>query len=225
MENLHQNYVYLDGAWLGEDQLLKLAADAGSYGVAEHYLVALLVNAVVNGRREVLPKVNEVRRRYGVQPIPYINKMAEEGPKEERLVKDLNLMARQIYGQLSSEERVRTVRNCLLTLIHKHHKLFTSRACWNGIFLVIRDRVDRSLKLGDFTAFALEVTPCGWPRNLGIGSTTMGNFSHYVDSEDREEAYYDMASNPWQELCDRFWEIIKEEIFTNDLRIGQGDYE
>ncbi len=225
MENLHQNYVYLDGAWLGEEQLLKLAADAGSYGVAEHYLVALLVNAVLNGHRRVLPKVNEVRLRYGVLPIPYINNMAEEKTQEERITKDLNLIARQIYGQLSREERARTVRNCLLTLIHKYHKLFSSRSCWNGIFLVIRDRVDVRMKLSDFTAFVLESTPSGWPKRLGIGSTTMGNFSHYVGSAHREEAYYLMSNNPWQELCDRFWEILREEIFTNNLRIGQGENE
>jgi len=225
MENLHQNYVYLDGAWLGEDQLLKLAADAGSYGVAEHYMVALLVNAVVTGRRWVLPKVNEVRRRYGVLPIPYINNVADDDSREKRIANDLNLLARQIYGQLSRQERARMVRNCLTTLLHKHHKLFTSRTCWNGIFLVIRDRVDGRLKLADFATFVLEATPGGWPKRLRIGATTMGNFSHYVDSAHREEAYYDMLNNPWQELCDRFWDILREEIFTNNLRIEQGKNE
>ena len=38
MEKLHKEYIYLDGMWLKEEQLLKLAMNVGNYALAEHYL-------------------------------------------------------------------------------------------------------------------------------------------------------------------------------------------
>jgi len=41
---------------------------------------------------------------------------------------------------------------------------------------------------------------------------TMSNFARCVDYEDRFEAYYDMEANPWKELCDVYWNILKGQI-------------
>ena len=56
-------YVFLDGMWLQEKQLLKLAMNVGSFQLAEHYLCALLFDAVLKGRRETVvgvPSLNAV---------------------------------------------------------------------------------------------------------------------------------------------------------------------
>ena len=56
-----KEYVYLDGMWLQEKQLLKLAMNVGSFQLAEHYLCALLFNAVIKGKRDVLFDINKVQ--------------------------------------------------------------------------------------------------------------------------------------------------------------------
>ena len=68
-------YIFLDGMWLQEKQLLKLAMNVGSFALAEHYLCALLANAVIYGKRDVILKVNEVREFYHVPLIPLKTKM------------------------------------------------------------------------------------------------------------------------------------------------------
>ena len=35
--------------------------------------------------------------------------------------------------------------------------------------------------------------------------------------KDRREAYYDMDSNPWEELCNMFWEVVRQHILTKSL--------
>ena len=60
-------YIYLDGLWLRREQLLQLAMGVGNYAQAEHYLFALLADAVVKGKREAILEVNKVREHYGVR--------------------------------------------------------------------------------------------------------------------------------------------------------------
>ena len=62
------------------------------------------------------------------------------------------------------------------------------------------------------------MTPSDWPEDLTIGDSTLSNFSHYVLNTDRDKAYYSMKNNPWKELCNTFWEIVKEKILTSNLR-------
>ena len=71
--------------WLKEEQLLKLAMNVGNYALAEHYLCALLADAVIKGRREVITEVNKVREHYGMTPIPL---------SEDDLEDDNDLMGR-----------------------------------------------------------------------------------------------------------------------------------
>ena len=63
-------YIYLDGLWLRREQLLQLAMGVGNYAQAEHYLFALLADAVVKGKREAILEVNKVREHYGIKAIP-----------------------------------------------------------------------------------------------------------------------------------------------------------
>ena len=215
MENYHKEYVYLDSLWLKEDKLLQLAFNAGSWDKAEHYLFAYLANAVINGNTKAIEKVNEVRESYGVKPIPYPEDVSNDGRMKNRKADSCADLARKKYGQMTFEKRKAVLMASLSDIMHHHLELFRSSAYWNGIFLVIRDRVDGKLKKTEFTELAEAITPESWPQSLVISKTTLNNFSHYLNLADREEAYYDMKNNPWAELCETFWEILKQQILTN----------
>ena len=51
---------------------------------------------------------------------------------------------------------------------------------------------------------------------MTISKATLSNFAHYIDRDDRQEAYYDMENNPWEELCNVFWKITEQLILTSD---------
>ena len=71
MKNKQKDYIYLDGLWLKDNQLLKMASRAGSMSVAEHYLCAYLANALLNGNREAFHHLNKIRTEYHLNPIPF----------------------------------------------------------------------------------------------------------------------------------------------------------
>ena len=54
MKEQNKELLYLDGMWLRQEHLLNLAMGVGNYAQAEHYLFALLADAVVKGRREAI---------------------------------------------------------------------------------------------------------------------------------------------------------------------------
>lgn len=214
MEDFSKDYIYLDGGWLKEDQLLQMALKCGSWKDAEHYLFAYLANAVINGNQEAIIKVNEVRQYYKVDPIPYTENNGKGGHQTKKHADSSADLARKKYAKFAWEQRKSVLEDSLKDLMNLHLKLFKSRAFWNGIFLVIRDRVDGSLKKSEFSDLAVVITPEGWPPSLMISKTTLNNFSHYVAYPDSEEAYYDMKCCPWEDLCDTFWEILEKQILT-----------
>ena len=61
-----------------------------------------------------------------------------------------------------------------------------------------------------------KITPSDWPEDLTISDSTLGNISHYIIKSDKSKAYYSMKKNPWEELCNTFWEIVKEKILTSN---------
>ena len=68
----------------------------------------------------------------------------------------------------------------------------------------------------DFKSFANKCTPAEWEDNIRIGETTMSNIGRYISYEDRDEAYYDMKNNPFEDLGDKFWDILVHEILNTD---------
>lgn len=210
MENLHKDFIYLDGMWLKEEQLLKLAKNAGSMVIAEHYLCAYLLNAVINGKSDAIDKVNEVRAVYGLDAIPYSD--IKENCSNRRDTKaDL---ARKKYLEMVPDKQQAFLSSCLKLLMEHHKELFKSKTYWTGIYLVVRDRFDSKIRKSDFPDLVRKITPSDWPHNLLISDTTLSNFSHYLDYCDRGEAYYDMKNNPWEDLCMTFWDIVEYEILT-----------
>ena len=211
-------YIYLDGMWLKEEQLLKLAMNVGNYALAEHYLCALLADAVIKGRREVITEVNKVREHYGVMPIPL---------SEDDLEDDNDLMgrtrltaadeqARRRFLNMPREDRLCILRKSMDRLIADYH-LFNYARHWLSIFMVVRDRlVGESLNQTSFLTLANEITPEGLPLKLRFGENTRKNMGREICEVDRGEVYYRMKRNPQKQLCDTFWDIVKDTILTQD---------
>ena len=211
-------YIYLDGMWLKEEQLLKLAMNVGNFALAEHYLCALLADAVIKGRREAIREVNKVREHYGVTAIP----LSEDDLKDDENLKDKTRLtaadeqARRRFLSMSREDRLCVLRRSMDRLIADYH-LFNYARHWLSIFMVVRDRlVGESLNQTSFLTLANEITPEGLPLKLRFGENTRKNMGREICEVDRGELYYRMKRNPQKQLCDTFWDIVKDTILTQD---------
>ena len=218
MEKLHKEFIYLDGMWLKEEQLLKLAMNVGNYALAEHYLCALLADAVIKGRREAITEVNKVREHYGVMAIP----LSEDDLKDDENLKGKTRLtaadeqARRRFLSMSREDRLCVLRRSMDRLIADYH-LFNYARHWLSIFMVVRDRlVGESLNQTSFLTLANEITPEGLPLKLRFGENTRKNMGREICDVDRGEVYYRMKRNPQKQLCDTFWDIVKDTILTQD---------
>ena len=218
MEKLHKEYIYLDGMWLKEEQLLKLAMNVGNFALAEHYLCALLADAVIKGRREAIVEVNKVREHYGVTAIPLSEDDLEsdEDLKGKTRLTAADEQARKRFLNMSREDRLCVLRRSMNRLIADYH-LFNYARHWLSIFMVVRDRlVGESLNQTSFLTLANEITPEGLPLKLRFGENTRKNMGREICEVDRGEVYYRMKRNPQKQLCDTFWDIVKDTIFTQD---------
>ena len=218
MEKLHKEYIYLDGMWLKEEQLLKLAMNVGNFALAEHYLCALLADAVIKGRREAIVEVNKVREHYGVTAIPLSEDDLEsdEDLKGKTRLTAADEQARKRFLNMSREDRLFVLRRSMNRLIADYH-LFNYARHWLSIFMVVRDRlVGESLNQTSFLTLANEITPEGLPLKLRFGENTRKNMGREICEVDRGEVYYRMKRNPQKQLCDTFWDIVKDTILTQD---------
>ena len=218
MEKLHKEYIYLDGMWLKEEQLLKLAMNVGNFALAEHYLCALLADAVIKGRREAIVEVNKVREHYGVTAIPLSEDDLEsdEDLNGKTRLTAADEQARKRFLNMSREDRLCVLRRSMNRLIADYH-LFNYARHWLSIFMVVRDRlVGESLNQTSFLTLANEITPEGLPLKLRFGENTRKNMGREICEVDRGEVYYRMKRNPQKQLCDTFWDIVKDTIFTQD---------
>ncbi len=218
MEKLHKEYIYLDGMWLKEEQLLKLAMNVGNFALAEHYLCALLADAVIKGRREAIVEVNKVREHYGVTAIPLSEDDLEsdEDLKGKTRLTAADEQARKRFLNMSIEDRLCVLRRSMDRLIADYH-LFNYARHWLSIFMVVRDRlVGESLNQTSFLTLANEITPEGLPLKLRFGENTRKNMGREICEVDRGEVYYRMKRNPQKQLCDTFWDIVKDTILTQD---------
>ena len=172
-------YIYLDGMWLKEEQLLKLAMNVGNFALAEHYLCALLADAVIKGRREAIVEVNKVREHYGVKAIPLGQDDLQEDDdlKGKTRLTAADEQAKRLFLKMTEEERLELLRKCMRRLIADYH-LFIYARHWLAIFMVVRDRlVGESLNQTSFIDLASEITPDDLPEKLRMCKNTMKNFS------------------------------------------------
>jgi hypothetical protein len=117
---------------------------------------------------------------------------------------------------MTEEERLELLRKCMRRLIADYH-LFNYARHWLSIFMVVRDRlVGESLNQTSFLTLANEITPEGLPLKLRFGENTRKNMGREICEVDRGEVYYRMKRNPQKQLCDTFWDIVKDTILTQD---------
>jgi hypothetical protein len=113
--------------------------------------------------------------------------------------------------------RTMLLKDSLRALINNNKDIFASKVHWLGVYLVIHDRLDGAINRTSFVKLADAIKPEEWAEDLAIGENTMTNFAHYVDYNDRKEAYYDMENNPWETLCSSFWNVLRQVILTRSL--------
>jgi hypothetical protein len=208
-----KEYVWHDGVRISDEQLISMARNAGSYALAEHYLCSLLAHGTMYGLTYYINKVNEVRAQYGVMPIPTPKQADDHEWNNSRHTRQsLDDQARRLYRALSQEQRKAMFKECLMILRMNYPKLFRFKNQWQGVYLVVRDRLDNGLSQSDFLSFAKSAIPKDWPARLWINENVIKNFSRDMQYDDDDEAYYEMDYNPFGLLCDTFWEILKQQI-------------
>ena len=215
MKNELRDYVFLDGMWLQEQQLLKLAMNVGSLPGAEHYLCALLFDAVIKGKRELLLEVNKVREHYGASPIP----LGDEDLKDDKELRGKSRVsvadeqARKLFLKMTNEEKLEVLRESFKTLLSDFH-LFIYNRHWLGIYMVLRDRLMGDLSQVDFIDLANDMCPEDFPEELRMSLSTKKNFGREINANERGEVYFKMKHNPQGLLCDTFWDIVRMTLLT-----------
>ena len=213
--NKEVQYIWHDGVRIREDQLISMAKRAGSYAIAEHYVCSLLAHGTAYGLTYLIDKVNEIREHYqvGAMPKPNTDDDNMVKPKYRISVED---RMRKAYRRMTIDERIELIRDSLNSMIVNYPKLFRFKNQWQGVYLVIRDRLDCGLSQTDFMAIARDATPSMWPKQLEISENVIKNFGRVMDLSENE-AYYELKYNPMENLCTIFWNIIKAHIKDNEV--------
>lgn len=87
-----QDCVWHDGIRMKDATLVGMAMKAGSYALAEHYLVTLMAHGLMYGFYDYIDLVNEVRAYYRVEKIPV--------PKQEVGVATCTMGKKLFYDDL-----------------------------------------------------------------------------------------------------------------------------
>ena len=215
MKEQDKELIYLDGMWLRQEHLLNLAIGVGNYAQAEHYLFALLADAVVKGKREALHEVNKVREHYGVKAIPLSDDILNDDSQRKTRITAADEQTKNLFLKMTREEKLDVLRQSMRRLLADYH-LFNYARHWFAIFMVVRDRlVGEGINQSKFIDLANKITPDDLPDKLRMCKHTMKNFSREFRESDRGEVYYRMKHNPQEELCNTFWNIIQETILTD----------
>ncbi len=212
------DFVYLDGVPLHKDVIFKMAMNCGNPMVVDHYITFLIHHAYNYKRQDIIDKVNEIRESYHFIPFAS-NKPTMSSGKYAPNFSPMNppeVRARNIYKRLSKEERLEVLRISLVQLIREDEGLFDTKLCWAGIFFVVRDRLDSTIKKNKFHNIANNFTPEDWPNNLRISEYSLSNVNRKIDARDMREAYYDMENNPWEELCEKYWIHVLSNLLTKE---------
>ena len=211
--------VFHDGFYIKEEDIIKAAMRVGDFGMAEHYMNSLLFHALKYGKTYLLKEVNDIRKNYNT----FLFELPEESPASNDNMpgcwnQETKMMAevRKRYQALGKDEQVNLLKCCLTLLMANSSELFKKKADWIGIFMVIRDRLDGLITQKDFYDLAQHITPDDWPSDYRISSSTMSNYGRYVPYKHRDECYYEMEDNLWRALCDAFWNIVQQQIMTDN---------
>lgn len=207
------SYVCLDGVYVKEEQVVKMAMNAGSFTVAEHYLCALLAHGLMYGKHLIINKVNEVREHYQVLPFAVPEEQEPYDESGYNRIESVEIRVRKLFNQMTAEQQKQLLTSCL-QMLRAQTDLFYRKNDWLSVMLVVRDRLDGNINQNNFADFARSITPEEWPDALRISDHTPKNFSRLLSAKDRMEAYYDMSDNPQADLCNKLWDIVVQAILT-----------
>lgn len=206
-------FVIHDGTCLPATTLVEMAKNAGSYNIAEHYIVSLLNHAVIHNMPKFQDYANDIKKHYNLAPLPSASAPASNNnmPIFESQQQKQAEIALKKYCKMKKEQRELILKKALIQLRLENKELFKNNACWIGIYLVVKDRLDDNLKMKTFCDYS--ITPSDWPPKLVLGKNSLSNIGRYINSIDKLEPYYLMENNPFSILCDKFWEILFRLIF------------
>lgn len=134
---------------------------------------------------------------------------------EGNLPNDLSLEdeARRYFKELTDGNKLNLLRKAMKQL--RDSNVFNKKQHWIGVFLVLRDRLSGDPIQSHFTEYAKKFTPDDFPEDLKIGKV-MTNVSKIIDVN---ELYYKMEYNPFETVCDNFWNVILNLIRPNLTKI------
>lgn len=207
-------FVYHNGVYIHVTKMIVMAKNAGGYSLAQPYLVSLLYHANRYHLQHINDEVDSIRKHYNLEPFPTdsapasSNNMPSFGTPQKKQAE----IARDIYRQMTKGQREEVLKEALVQLRVEREELFKKKACWIGIYLVVKDRLDEDLKMQVFCMFS--ITPEGWPSTLAIGPKSLSNIRRYIKGKDQFKTYYLMENNPFKDLFDKFWEILLGMILT-----------
>jgi hypothetical protein len=207
-----QDCVWHDGVRIKDSALVAMAKRAGSYALAEHYMVSLMAHGLIYGYNDYIDLVNEVRAYYQVEKIP-VPKQDAENHDGQSMTRQRHLdHYRKTYQKMTAPEKEHLLQKALKALIGNYPKLFRKKNHWLGIYLVMRDRLDYGLSQCGFLVIASHATPELWPDNLKLTDNIFKNMNKVFDADSFDEAYYEMDYNPMVALCDTFWEVLMQQF-------------
>ena len=188
-----------------------MAKKAGSYALAEHYLVTLMAHGLMYGFYDYIDLVNEVRAYYRVEKIPVPKQEAQKTlmtMAKKKFYDDLRIR----YQNMTVPERELLLQQGLACLMANHPELFRKKYHWLGIYLVVRDRLDFGLTQCGFLVMACHATPASWPEKLRLTENVFKNMNKVFEAGDFENAYFEMDYNPMASLCDTFWDVLMQQF-------------
>ena len=203
-------YIEHHGMKIREDHLVKMAKQAGVYADAKQYVESILYHAVKYKVWDLIYKVMEIWDFYGVKPYSL-----PDGDEDELVVSNrmsVEDRVRKKYLSMTIAARLELLHDSLGLLNANYPKLFRFKNQWQGIYMVIHDRLDGSLSQKSFICSAMAAMPLDWPEKIAITGNEFKNLRRDSQIEDYDETYYEMKNNPHRELCDAFWEVIKQLI-------------
>lgn len=214
-----KDFVYHNGLYFTVEEMILQAKNAGEYSLAQPYIVPLLYHANRYHLSYINDEVDKIWKHYNIAPYPSAGVPASSNnmPNYEENTKPADL-ARKIYGEMTKDQQKAVLKEALTKLRFNNEKLFNNKSCWIGVYLVVKDRLDEKINQSNFYNLGVSITPDNWPDKVRIEKTTMSNFTRKIeDVKDRETAYYEMTNNPYEDLCERFWNILLPLILTKKL--------
>ena len=122
---------------------------------------------------------------------------------------------RNFFNRQDDRTQQAWLREAMMTLMAATDRtgktIFWQKQHWMGVYLVLRDRLGMRCPQKGFADFAPKITPENCQENLKISQTTMTNFSKII-LEDKP--YFEMKHNPFEEVCNRLWDIIIQQDLT-----------